>query len=80
MNPIFKKIYCLDENIKFPICHACKRELTPFSVLEKEYDELKERFRFLMESAGYVKKNEVSPEKHLIFFCRDCVGEINKII
>ena len=67
------KVFNLDENFKFPTCHVCGKELTPFSVTREELDTLSFDTNEILIGSGLVKLNEISKDKHLIYLCKHCL-------
>lgn len=67
------KVFNLDENFKFPTCHVCGKELTPFSITREELDSLDWETNEMMVDMGLVKLNEIGKDKHLIYLCKHCL-------
>lgn len=71
------KAFCLDENKKFPLCHLCNIELTPFCITTKELEAkipLKTIKRFIKWK--YIILDQFGNNKHLIYFCKNCSSYI----
>ena len=68
------KVCVTDENMIFPICHLCKKELSAFSVTDKEtFTNLPpESFILLVERKNLIT-DYFAKGKHLIFLCKHCI-------
>ena len=67
------KVFNLDENFKFPTCHVCGKELTPFSITREELDNLDLETNEMMVDMGLIKLDEIGKDKHLIYLCKYCL-------
>jgi len=67
------KVFNLDENFKFPICHVCKKELSPFSITREELDSLDWETNEMLVDMNLIKLNEIGKNKHLIYLCKHCL-------
>ena len=63
-----RKIVILDENIKFPTCHVCGKELSPFLI--KKEDAVPGMLEFLFEAGLVLQENP--DDTFIVFLCRDC--------
>jgi len=67
------KVFNLNENFKFPSCHVCRKELTPFSITREELDKLDWNTNEMLFESGLIKLNEIGKDKHLIYLCKHCL-------
>jgi hypothetical protein len=68
-----KKVYCLNENYKFPKCYKCNKECSPFSIDSKEVDKIQEHILQELIKSSHFRINGVAQNKHLIFICKNCL-------
>jgi len=66
------KVFCYDENVKYPDCFVCGNELSPYCIddkyLPKVPDEIYKKFLML----DLLKLDAIDKGKHLIFICKHC--------
>ena len=67
------KIYCLDENIVFPICHTRANELSPHAIKEEELNKFSQQTLIVWQQAGLVSTEKVLPDRYLIWLCKHCL-------
>jgi len=67
-----KKVFCLDENYKFPECHECGKELTPFSINSIDLNKVTTEVLNTLIKFNYLRINGVAQDKHLLFVCKNC--------
>ena len=72
MKVYVSKVYCLDENVRFPICHRCKRELTPFAITTTELNKWTQITIKALIQAKLLRLHIIKKNRHLIFLCRTC--------
>jgi len=65
------KAFCTNENQKFPSCHICKNELSPFFISDKELLTLsKETLNQLSLAKLLIKYNN----RNIIYLCKTCIS------
>jgi len=68
------KIFCLDENIRYPKCHNCNKELSPFKINSEELNKCTDKFLSIMITLQYLRLNAIDKDSHLIFLCKHCLA------
>ena len=68
------KVFCLDENYKFPRCHKCKGELSPFRIDTDELNKCSDIFIKIMIELNYIRFNLIKKDVHLIWLCKYCLS------
>jgi len=74
------KVYCLNENVRFPECHRCKKELTPFAITTTEMTKWSRKTIDTLISSKLLRLHIIKVNRHLIFLCRTCHKEYIKEI
>jgi hypothetical protein len=69
------KIFCLDENQKFPICHVCQKELHPFSITEEELLTLNSPTIVSLMMADLLFEWK---DKYILYLCTSCISHIRE--
>lgn len=73
------KVYNLNEDIKYPICHLCKIKLTPFSITQENWQAITIETKQLILQLNIITMNKLDKGLHLIFLCVHCLKwEIEK--
>lgn len=68
-----KKVFLLNEDIKYPKCYRCKKELSPYSITDSE---LKKLPKTTIENLIYdyiLFLNFIQKDLHLLFVCKHCL-------
>ena len=73
------KVFNLNENVIFPSCHVCGKELTPFCITKQEInDKLNSDKIDSLLNMKLLLLDEIKKDKHLLYLCKHCLhGEIN---
>ena len=69
----FKKVFFLNENIKFQKCYRCKKELSPYSITSKELKKLDNEVTNMYLNASLLYLHRINTDIHLIFVCKHCL-------
>lgn len=70
-----KKVFYLDENIKYPICNYCKKELSPFSITSNELKKIRPEHLELLLKSYLLQLNRINIDVHLLFLCKNCLKD-----
>ena len=69
----FKKVFFLNENIKYPECYKCKKELSPYSITNKNLKKLDTEIINIYLNASLLYLHGINTNIHLIFLCKHCL-------
>lgn len=72
------KVYCLDENVIFPPCHQCGKELTPFGIDDNETNKIPSEFLKGLIQYKYIQFKAINQTRHLIWLCKNCCDIIKE--
>lgn len=67
------KIFVLNENIKFPKCYHCKKELSPYSISNTELKKLSKKTIENFVNVYLLYLNKFGINLHLLFICKHCL-------
>ena len=75
----FKKVFFLDENIKFAKCYRCGKELSPHSISTKELKKVPIETINNLKDCCLLYLHKIGTDIHLLFICKHCLkGELFK--
>jgi len=69
---IVRKVFCKDENIKFPICKHCGNECSPHEISTNELVKLESDTIVKFINLKYLLLDHFGKDKNLIFICKHC--------
>jgi len=73
ININLKKVFILNEDIKYPKCYHCNKELSPYSLSHKELKKLSiQTINDLVEGKLLYLKF-IKDDLHLLFICKHCL-------
>jgi len=66
------KLICLDENVLYPNCCACGKELSPYSITSEELNKLDQEVVEGFLKGNLLRINGISEDKHFLYICISC--------